>query len=58
MKVRVRCVENGKVVEFEREVDCSGCVHVGYGIIPVKEIRSWIPTMYPGVRGTKVEVVE
>lgn len=55
-KVRITVEQNGFCWDFVKEVNPDGTVEIGPGIIPVKEINSWIPTMYPEVKVMKVEI--
>jgi len=57
MKVKITVEENGKQFDLVREVS-MGAVHVGVGIVPLKELASWIPTMYPKARLVRVEEVK
>jgi len=58
MKVKITVEENGKQFDLIREVSMSGSVQIGIGIVPLKELASWIPTMYPKARLVRVEEVE
>ena len=48
---------DGSTFEIERDVGPSGTVSVAFGVVPLKEVGSWIPRMFPGTRVRSVSVV-
>jgi len=58
MKAKITVEQEGFRWDFTKEINPDGTVHIGIGIVPLKEIRSWISTVYPEVKVIDVEVVE
>jgi len=57
-RARITIEQDGFRWDFTKEINPDGTVEIGPGIVPLKEISSWIPTMYPEVKVINVEVVE
>ena len=55
--VKITCIENGEKIEFEEKLDWSNCIHLGYGVFPVKEAAYHIKMMYKNVTSVKIEAV-
>ncbi len=58
MKAKIEIQEKGEIFTIERDVDMSGAVHVGVGVIPVKEVAKWIPKMYPHAKVLRIEIIK
>ncbi len=58
MKAKIEIQEMNEKYTIERDVAMSGAVHVGVGVIPVKEVAKWIPKMYPHAKVLRIEIIK
>ena len=58
LKARITYIENKEEKVMECGIHYDGTIDVAYGIVPVKEAKLWIETMFPQVKVKKLEVIE